>query len=142
MGKTDNEKLLACLPSLGPIITLVSIKFSQICKRKRISQPHKRGSELLKEILPVFKATAPPSPILPSVRAPSWNDGPNPMLDSSPILEVDSNPRVRELDAESPGPQILEIETVVHTSITDLLENALELEAQMPIAELEGSTLL
>ena len=64
------------------------------------------------------------------------------MLDSSPILEVDANPRFRELDAESPGPQILEIETVVHTPITELLEHALELEAQMPVAELEGSTML
>lgn len=93
------------------------------------------------EILPVFKSAAPSSSILPLVREPNWNDGPNPMLDSSPILEADANPRVLELDAESPGPQILEIETVVPALEIETLERVLELEAQGPVAELEGSTI-
>lgn len=104
---------------------------------------------MLKEILPVFKAAAPSSSILPLARRPGWNDGSNPMLDSSPILEAEANPRVPELDAEAPGPHILEIETVVHicevetvepVSEIETLERALELEAQGPIVELEGST--
>ena len=57
------------------------------------------------------------------------------MLDSSPILETEANPRVLELDAEAPGSHILEIATVLPAS------EVLELESQRPIAELDGSTM-
>ena len=71
------------------------------------------------------------------------------MLDSLPIVEAEANPRVRELDAEAPGPHVLEMETVVPASEMgtaepasemETLERALELESQRPIAELEGIT--
>ena len=69
-------------------------------------------------------------PVPPLSRNQSWNDGPNPMLDSSDIIEVEArNPQAPELDAEAPGPHILEIET---------LEPVLEMESQRPLAELEG----
>ena len=98
-------------------------------------------------MLPVFRAAV-SSPALPLVREPSWNDGPNPMLDSSPIAEVEANPRIRELDAEAPGPHILEMGTVDPISKTDTMEpvlemetveRAMELESQRPIAELEAT---
>ena len=58
------------------------------------------------------------------------NDGPHPMLDSSTRIEIEANsPRKPELDAEAPGPHILEIETV---------ERLLEMSTQGPVAELEG----
>ncbi|KAF6238430.1 hypothetical protein HO173_003397 [Letharia columbiana] len=117
--------ICACLPSLGPILTFLFAKFAQLRKRK---STHKRGSKLLKDILPVFKGAASP-PITRSARYSSWSDGPNPMLDSLPIVEAEANPRVPELGAEAPGPHILEMETS---------ERALELESQRPIAELEG----
>ena len=113
--------------------------------RKRKST-HKRGSELLKDMLPVFKGAA-SLPLIPSVRNPSWNHEPNPMLDSLPIVETEANPRVPELDAEAPGPHVLEMETVVPASEMETAEpasemetseHALELESQRPIAELEG----
>lgn len=72
------------------------------------------------------------------------------MLDSAPIVEAEANPRVRELDAEAPGPHILELATVVPVSEVEAvepaleietLERALELESERPIAELEGSTM-
>ena len=71
------------------------------------------------------------------------------MLDSSPIVEAEANPYVRELDAEAPGPHILEMETVMPASEMGTVgaasemetsECALELESQKPIAELEGVT--
>lgn len=115
--------------------------------RKRKST-HKRGSKLLEVMLPVFKGAASP-PIIPSARKPSWNDGPNPMLDSTTIVEAEANLYVRELDAEAPGPHVLEMETVVAASEMGTAnpasemgtsERALELESQRPIAELEGIT--
>lgn len=115
--------------------------------RKRKST-HKRGSKLLKDMLPVFKEAASP-PIIPLARNPSWNDGPNPMLDSLQIVEAEANPRVLELDAEAAGPHVLEMETVVPASEMEAAEpasemetseRALELESQRPIAELEGIT--
>ena len=115
--------------------------------RKRKST-HKRGSKLLEDMLPVFKGGALP-PIVPSARDSSWNDGPNPMLDSLPIVEAEANPRVRQLDAEAPGPHVLEVETVVPASEMgtaepasemESLERTLEMESQIPIAELEGIT--
>ena len=105
--------------------------------RKR-KNTHKRGSELLKDMLPVFKEAVSP-PIIPPARKPSWNDGPNPMLDSIPVVEAEANPRVGELDAEAPGPHILEMESMVPASEMGTLERALESEPQRPIAELEGT---
>ena len=72
------------------------------------------------------------------------------MLDSTPIMELEANPRIRELDAEAPGPHVLEIETVVPTLEMETVESAwdietheraVELESQQPIPELEGITL-
>ena len=72
----------------------------------------------------------PASTASPLSRRQSWNDGPHPMLDSSIIIEVEANTlRAPELDAEAPGPHIIEIETV---------EPTLELETRRQIAELEG----
>ena len=99
-------------------------------------------------MLPVFKEAA-SLPNIPSARNPSWKYEPNPMLDSLPIVEVEANPRVPELDAEAPGPHVLEMETVVPVSEMETaesafemetLKHALELESQRPIAELEGIT--
>ena len=93
----------------------------------------------------MFKIAASP-PTLPTARKPSWGDGPNPILDSTTIMEVEASPRIRELDAEAPGPHILEIETVVPTLEVETVEPALEierreraveLESQQPIHELE-----
>ena len=134
----------ACLPSLGPIITFISTKIAQIRQRK---STHKRGSKLLRDMLPVFRVAV-PSPTLPPTREPSWSDGPNPMLDSLPIVEAEANPRIRELDAEAPGPHILEMGTLVPTSELgtkepawemETVERAIELDTQGPIAELEAT---
>lgn len=52
------------------------------------------------------------------------------MLDSSAVLEVEArNPRAPELDAEAPGPHVVEVDTV---------ETILEMYSQRPIGELEG----
>lgn len=65
-------------------------------------------------------------------------------------MEAEANTRVRELDAEAPGPHILEIATVVPVSEVEAvepaleietLERALELESERPIAELEASAI-
>ena len=117
--------------------------------RKRKST-HKRGSKLLEDMLPVFKG-APSPPNIASARNPSWNDGPNPTLDSPTIVtivEAEANPPVRQLDAEAPGPHVLEVDTVVPASEVGTAESVfeetsrrtLELESQRPIAELEGIT--
>ena len=72
------------------------------------------------------------------------------MLDSTTIAEADANTRrFQELDAEAPGPHILEIgpkvpaeeiETVEPALEFETLECALELESRRPIAELQGTT--
>ena len=73
-----------------------------------------------------------PPPILPLSTRRSWDDGPNPMLDSSAVLEVEArNPRAPEIDAEAPGPHIVEAETV---------ETILEMYAERPVGELEGQS--
>ncbi len=88
---------------------------------------HKRGSKLLMDMLPVHK---PASPVSPVSSRQTWNYEPHPMLDSSMVTEIEANIlRAPELDAEAPGPHILEIETV---------EPELEMESQRQIAELEG----
>lgn len=52
------------------------------------------------------------------------------MLVSSAILEVEArNPRTPELDAEAPGPHIVEVGTV---------ESKLEMYSHSPMGELEG----
>lgn len=91
-------------------------------------------------MLPLFKADT-SSRILPLARSSTWDNGPNPVLDSSPVVKAEANPRVRELDAEAPGPHILEIGAAVPISEIETVEPALELEAQRLIAELEGSTM-
>ena len=58
------------------------------------------------------------------------------------------NPQAPELDAEAPGPHILEIETLEpeldaeapgpHILEIETLEPVLEMESQRPLAELEG----
>lgn len=117
--------ICACLPSLGPILPFVSEKLKLLRNRK---STHKRGSQLLMDILPARKPAS--SPILPLSRKQSWSDGPNPMLDSSTIVEMEAkNPRAPELDAEAPGPHILEIGT---------LEPVLKMESRRSTAELEG----
>ena len=71
------------------------------------------------------------------------------MLGSLQTVEAEANPRMREVDAEAPGPHVLEMETVVpalemrtaeSVSETETSERVLELESQRPIAELEGTT--
>ncbi len=79
------------------------------------------------DMLPVHK---PISPVSPSSSRQSWNDEPYPMLEVSIVTEMEANAlRPPELDAEAPGPHVLEIETV---------EPALEMESQRQLAELEG----
>ena len=52
------------------------------------------------------------------------------MLDSSAVLEMEArNPRTPELDAEAPGPHIVEAETV---------ETISEMYSRGPVGELEG----
>ena len=80
------------------------------------------------DMLPARKPAS--SPFLPLSRKQSWSDGPNPMLDSSTIVEMEAkNPRAPELDAKAPGPHVLEIGT---------LEPVLKTESRRPTAELEG----
>ena len=80
-------------------------------------------------VLPPPKLAS-PVPLL--IRSDGWDDGSNPMLDSSADLEVEArNLRAPELDAEAPGPQVVEAETV---------ENILEMYSQGPVGELEGQS--
>ena len=117
----------ACLPSLRPILSLISEKLRLLRQR---NNHRKRGSELLMDMLPARKPAS--EPVLPLSRRHSWNDGPNPMLDSSTVLEMESRTqKAPELDAEAPGPHILEIETT---------EPVLEMESQRYIAELEDQS--
>ena len=89
---------------------------------------HKRGSQLLQDMLPARKPVS--SLILPLSRKQSWSDGPNPMLDSATIIEMEAkNPRCPELDAKAPGPHILEI---------GALEPVLRTQSQRSPAEVEG----
>ena len=73
------------------------------------------------------------------------------MLDSSAVVEVEANnPRAPELDAEAPGPHVLEMESRrplaqldaeapgPHILEIETLEPVLEMESQRPLAELEG----
>ena len=79
------------------------------------------------DMLPTRK---PASAALPISGSHNWDDGPNSMLDSSAVLEIEArNPRAPELDAEAPGPHIVEAETV---------ETILEMYSQRAVGELEG----
>ena len=79
------------------------------------------------DMLPARRA---PSPILPLSREQSHGDGPHPTLDYSSPIEVEAhNPRHPELEAEAPGPHVVEAETV---------ETILEMYSQGPVGELEG----
>ncbi len=62
------------------------------------------------------------------------------MLDSSTIVEMEAkNPRAAELDAEAPGPHILEIGTLEPILRTDSQRSRAELEGwNRRIPELEG----
>ena len=118
---------LACLPSLRPVLSLIAEKLVLLRKRK---STYKRGSKLLMDMLPAGRSA--PLPILPLSREQSGTDERHLILDSSAIIEVEANnPRPPELDAEAPGPHILEIETV---------EPILEMAYQRTIPELEGQS--
>lgn len=122
--EVNSSIICACLPSLRPILSFISGKLKLLRKRK---STHKRGSKLLMDMLPVRKSVSPVSPLS---RRQSWNNEPYPMLDSSVVTELEANTlRAPELDAEAPGPHVLEIETV---------EPVLEMAYQRQIAELEG----
>ena len=83
------------------------------------------------DMLPAFRATSPPA--IKTSREQTHDDGPNPMLDSSTIIEMEANnPHKPELDAEAPGPHILEIETV---------EPVFEMYTQGHVGELEGESI-
>lgn len=115
----------ACLPSLGPVLSFISEKLELLRKRK---STHKRGFNFLMGLLPASKSA--PTSVIPLSRRQSWSDGPNPMLDSSAIVEAEArNARAPELEADAPGPHTLEIGTV---------ESILEMYSQRPTGELEG----
>ena len=72
------------------------------------------------------------SPTLQLSREQIHDDGPHPMLDSLTRAELEANnPHKPELDADAPGPHILEIET---------MEPIFEMYAQGPVCELEGES--
>ena len=72
------------------------------------------------------------TPTLPSSREQDGQDRRDLILDSSAVIEVEANnPKAPELDAEAPGPHVLEIEAA---------ERILEMANQRPIPELEGQS--
>ena len=82
------------------------------------------------DILPARRAASPP--LVQLSREQAHNDGPHPTLEPSTHIEVEvNNPQKPELDAEAPGPHILEIETV---------EPVLEMYTQESVGELEGES--
>ncbi len=81
------------------------------------------------DMLPASKSA--PSTILPLSREQSGKDGQHLMLKSLAVEEEANNLTTPELDAEAPGPHILEIGTARSIS---------EMEDQRPIPELEGQT--
>ncbi len=74
-------------------------------------------------LMDILRARRSTSPVLPLSRTQSLGDGNHSHLDSS------AHPRVLELDAEAPGPHILEIETS---------EPVVEMESGTQMAEMEG----
>ena len=83
------------------------------------------------DMLPARRAAS--TPILPSTREHSDNDGPPAPLHTSAVLEVEANnPQNPELDAEAPGPHIVEVDTV---------ETILEMYSQDLVGELEGENI-
>lgn len=95
--------LLACLPSLRPIATLVSDKFKQLRKRKNT---HKKGSKLLMNTLKSGNAAT----FLPLSRNTIWDDGNRPVLDSPSV--IDMKPVASHVEAKAPGHWESEVETV------------------------------
>ena len=99
---------LACLPSLRPIPSFVFEKLVLLRKRK---STHKRGVELLMDMLPAGRLAS--SPISSLSREQSGEIRQHLMMNSSAAIEVEANNlRAPELDAKAPGPHILEIGTV------------------------------
>ena len=106
------------------MLTFISDKLKLLGHRK---STHKRGSELLNDMLPLREPASPAS-LAPSRQ--SSNDKPHHMRESSIFTELEASTlRTPELDVEAPGPHILESESV---------EPALEMESQRQITELEG----
>ena len=102
--------------------------FEKLVLLRKRKNTHKRGSELLMDILPAGRLA--PSPISPLSREKSSKDRQHFMMNSSAAIEVEANNlRAPELDAEAPGPHILEI---------GIVEPVFEMEHQRSIPELEG----
>ena len=98
--------MVACLPCLRPILTVISETFDRLRKHK---STHKKGLELCMDMLPGAKPT---SLMLPLLRGQSWDGDQYPAPDPSVVMELEANrPRGAELDAEAPGNHVLEIET-------------------------------
>ena len=107
------------------MVSFISEKLKPLRKRKRF---HKRGSKLLMDMLPGGRSASPPD--LPLSREQSQDDGQYPRLDPLAVIEVEANnPRAPELDSESPGPQIQEVETS---------EPVFEVDSNPPLAEVHG----
>ena len=107
------------------MVSFISEKFKPLRKRKSF---HKRGSELLMDMLPGGRSASPP--VLPLSREQSQDDGQYPRLDPLAVIEVEANnPEVPELDSEALGPQIQEVETS---------EPVLEVDSKSPLAEVHG----
>ena len=78
----------------------------------------------------ILRARGSPAQALPLSRTQSLSDGNQFHLNPSALtVEETKNPRRIELDAEAPGPHIVEIEA---------LEPALEMESRKQIPEMEG----
>ena len=133
---TTSFAVTSSMPSLSlrPILPFISTKLKLLRKRR---STHNRGSELLQDMLPARRPAS--SPSLPLSRKQSWNDGPNPMLDSATVIEMEAkNSRCPELDAEAPGPHILEIGTLEPVVRTQSQRSPTELELRnIHIPELE-----
>ncbi len=102
-------------------------KLQRKLRRKRRSS-HKRGSELLLDMLPDRRSAS--SPVSPISGGHGWSDDKHPNLDSKQKGDAEANiPQTPELDAVTPGAHVLEIQTV---------EPMFEMESPKPVAELEG----
>ena len=129
-----NRKTLspsACIPSLRPVLLFSLEKLKVLYKRK---SAHKRGSELLMDMLPAQRAAS--SSTIPISNDLNSTYTQHSILGSSAIIEVEGNSRrVPELDAEAPGPHVLEIETVEPISEMDPqnpTKHHAELDAEAP----------
>ena len=114
--------LLASLPSLRPIATLISDKFKQLRKRK---STYKNGSKRHMNTVKSGNAAT----FLPFSRKESWTNGHRPMLDSSSVIEMDT--KAPHIEANLPGNWISEIEAV---------EPALEMGAEKTVAKMDAAS--